>query len=80
MIPLRFVPDNDATRAELANLYHLARAAVGNNRHRRMVLAARWYVSEHAGVTATGVYKDLEAVLAWEEISDERSSRAEVRR
>ena len=58
----RFIPKADA--AELVNLYHLARTAVGDDRHERKVKAAAWYAAEHPGITALAAYKDLEGLLA----------------
>jgi hypothetical protein len=63
---LRFVPDTEATRAELANLYHLARSVVGIERTARMWQAAKWYAADHANVTVMGTYKDIQSVLEWE--------------
>lgn len=39
-----------STLAELANLYHLARVSVGDDRHARMVQATKWYQAEHPDV------------------------------
>ena len=58
----RFIPNRDA--AEIVNLYHLARTAVGDDRHARMVQAAKWYHEAHPEIKRTGAYKDLCGLLA----------------
>jgi hypothetical protein len=64
----RFVPNTITSRAELVNLYHLARTALAratdNGRRARMAWAATSYASEHPEVTALAAYKDLEGLLA----------------
>lgn len=49
--------------ADLVNLYHLARVAVGDKRHDRMIWAARQYALE-TGIAEGRAYKALDRLLA----------------
>lgn len=60
----RFIPDTLEARAELVNLYHLARTAVGDKRYLRMMWAAGSYHNAHPETSVTAAYKDLEGLLA----------------
>ena len=50
--------------ASLVNLYHLARVAVGDERHDRMIWAARQYALE-TGIAEIRAYKALSRLLTW---------------
>jgi hypothetical protein len=60
----RFVRESDL--AELSNLWHLSRTACAgarNGRWERMNWAATQFAKNHTYVSATGAYKDLDAML-----------------
>lgn len=60
----RFIPNTPEARAELVNLFHLARTPVGNDRYERKLWASRAYHGLHPDISQTAVYKDLEGLLA----------------
>jgi hypothetical protein len=62
---VRFIPDTPEARAELVNLFHLARTAVGNDRLDRKVWASQQYHHAHPEVTGLAAYKDLDGLLSW---------------
>lgn len=59
----------DTERAELANLFHLARTALAgtdkDTRHGRMVKASAWFSEAHPEVGSTAAYKELGRQSAW---------------
>lgn len=63
----RFIPNNRQAIAELVNLWHAARVAVGNDRMDRRVWSAQRYHEAHPEVSFMGAYKDLEGLLNWDE-------------
>ena len=61
----RFIRPSDAV--ELINLFHLSRTALaGRNasRYDRMIWTAKEFHKTHSEVSETGVYKDLDGLLA----------------
>lgn len=56
----RFVPEH--LLGELSNLWHLSRVPK-NTRYERMLWASSEFSKAHPEVSATGAYKDLDAML-----------------
>lgn len=78
MSRLRFVTERDAPA--LVEMWHLSRTALAGRpaeqrtEHARRSWAAGAFAAEHSGVTSTGAYKDLEALLTPEVMANRRHS------
>lgn len=59
----------DKERAELANLFHLARTALAgtgeDTPYNRMRKAAQWFHEAHSEVSSTAAYKELGRQRSW---------------
>ncbi len=63
----RFIPDTLEARAEIVNLYYLAKTALSggdDSRYARRLWASDAYHAAHPMISTTAAYKDLGGLLA----------------